>query len=374
MATVPLSSWKQIPKEQNLKIYSPSENRFYMDDQPTGYDQTYRSRNQALAGAPNPKIYDPIPEIPPIAAWDHWSMKHVKPSGINQSSTFDAYRSGYYAEGERCEPVCIAKHKPMWSIVQENNQIPTWKENYEKSEEDDNLMSIYDGCKMESGDVFDSCNYNSNQIQYNIPANVNTGKCELTDEMKEYNNSIYTEIVQPGLYKKINIVEPVNSNIGISFQQQHLPTTKQDKQGTIIYTKQDPRSFIPPKQQQKVDAVQTIDNTYDPRSYGYGTSYRRYVDPMLGQGRYVYDDVDAIRKPNYIGRSNIDHNSWAQSYGVVRSDVLANNRELAEKQFIDDTVKMREELQVGFRTRKGKWQTRVAPIHTMNMSTNTCRR
>ena len=44
-------------------------------------------------------------------------------------------------------------------------------------------------------------------------------------------------------------------------------------------------------------------NVYDPRFTGYGTSYRTYIEPMTGQPRFYYDDVDAIRKYNYIRKA-----------------------------------------------------------------------
>ena len=59
------------------------------------------------------------------------------------------------------------------------------------------------------------------------------------------------------------------------------------------------------------------DNVYDPRLTGYGTSYRSYTDDNLGQTRFYYDDIDAVRMPNYIVKSNIDREPFADHYGTI---------------------------------------------------------
>ena len=38
----------------------------------------------------------------------------------------------------------------------------------------------------------------------------------------------------------------------------------------------------------------TTANVYDPRFTGYGTSYRAYNEPVTGQTRFYYDDVNAM--------------------------------------------------------------------------------
>ena len=43
----------------------------------------------------------------------------------------------------------------------------------------------------------------------------------------------------------------------------------------------------------------------------------RILTTSLGQTKFYYDDVDAIRMPNYITRSNIDHQPFADRYGPL---------------------------------------------------------
>ena len=60
---------------------------------------------------------------------------------------------------------------------------------------------------------------------------------------KNYNENLFTQTIQPGVYTRSEINEPINSNIGISFDQQFLPTTYEIDDKNILYTKHDPRVF-----------------------------------------------------------------------------------------------------------------------------------
>jgi hypothetical protein len=135
----------------------------------------------------------------------------------------------------------------------------------------------------------------------------------------------------------------------------------------VTYINHDPRIIEanPPPPPPRPERA-TESNVYDPRFYGYGTSYRHYIDPVVGQPRFMYSDVDAVRKPNYIGRSNIDHATWAQSYGVIDPNLTACNRELAHDKFLNDALSEREEYQQRYMRKYNNqvaWQRKVAPIH-----------
>jgi hypothetical protein len=363
MNTLPLNDWNSIPSPNNFRLDSSSKTRFYMDFKPTGENYSYYSANQALAGPPNPKIYDPVPLIPPIAASDYWGEKHIVPRGINTEAPFDLYSSGYAVQEcpfvDSIEPFTnIVKPEFIQPELKSVDTLPSWKPG------------------MTEGDLIDWA-YNPDQLVYNIPSNIPTGKCTLTSEMKQYNNSIYTDIIQPHLYRKSEIEEPIQSNIGISFQQQQPPYLRQVDNDNVIYTEQDPRQIKYEPNPIYISKNPLNENTYDPRSYGYGTSYRSYVHPITGQVRFMYDDIDAIRKPNYIGRNNIDHHKWVQGYGVIQDKTvnLNDNIQKVEEQYKRDNLQFREELQLQYGTnRKGRWQQKQAPIHTMSMQMNSCRK
>ena len=113
-------------------------------------------------------------------------------------------------------------------------------------------------------------------------------------------------------------------------------------------------------------------NIYDPRFTGHGTSYRNYVDPVTGQPRFPYDDINAKRMPSYIVRSKIDTHNFADTYDSVQNTGLALNdiRVKAQSAFIDDTTSHRDDIMSKLmrKTNAEAWQRRSAPIHTSSRS------
>jgi hypothetical protein len=189
----------------------------------------------------------------------------------------------------------------------------------------------------------------------------------------EYNKNLFTQTIQPGVFARNEVIEPIQNNIGISWDQQFQPVTcETEKNGSTTYVTHDPRIVpplaTPPTPRAKVP---TNSDIYDPRSGGYGTSYRSYIDTLTGQPRFYYDDIESIRKPNYIIRSNIDDAAWAHQYGPMsepkENGPIPNHmsRSLANDKFMRDTLQQRNELQERamrkYNTTIG-WQRRQAPL------------
>ena len=120
----------------------------------------------------------------------------------------------------------------------------------------------------------------------------------------------------------------------------------------------------------------------DPRFSGYGPTNRCYVDPMSGQRKYFYSDIDSIRMPPYISKNNIDVYPWAPKYGAgfdgrdesflsssakqaSHNKGLDSIKQLALDAYRCSTGRARQELQESLmRKRNGEmWQRRVAPIY-----------
>ena len=206
--------------------------------------------------------------------------------------------------------------------------------------------------------------------------------------MKEFNRNLYTQTIQPDVYTRSQINEPINSNIGISFDQQFPPTTctTNPVTGVVNYTEHDPRIMEPviiepnPATQTPVPEA----NVYDPRFSGYGTSYRAYTDEKLGQPKFYYDDVDAIRMPNYVVRSDIDHQPFADQYGPIPAGDSQGNKynsivkALANDAWLTDSIQFRTEMQERLMRKRNNemWQLRKAPINTsgqrMGGGTGSC--
>jgi hypothetical protein len=224
-----------------------------------------------------------------------------------------------------------------------------------------------------SGWVNTACGYNPEQVfTAGLPSNLPAGNCEQNPELKQYNNNLFTQTITPGVYTKNQVNEPINSNIGISFQQQFEPVTcRRDDKG-LHYLQHDPR-IIEPVAEIPVETYTekaTYDNVFDPRFYGYGTSYRSYIDPMLGQPKFMYDDVNAIRQPNYVIKSKIDFLPYADSYGPVQEGSEMGNihnpniRALVQDSWMRDSLQFRDDISER-RMRKINsegWQQRASPF------------
>ena len=223
----------------------------------------------------------------------------------------------------------------------------------------------------EAGQINTSCGYDSKQLKVGLPSNLKFGNCAKDPTFKNYNDNLFTQTIQPGVYTRSEINEPINSNIGISFDQQFPPTTYEIDDDNILYTEHDPRVFDSSVfEDAKIteDSGVNAANVYDPRFSGYGTSYRSYNDDNIGQTRFYYDDIDSVRMPNYISRSNIDFALFADSYGPMKNQNgnvnTADIKKLAEQQFLDSTLEFRTGMQERLmrKTNANAWQQRLAPI------------
>ena len=169
-----------------------------------------------------------------------------------------------------------------------------------------------------------------------------------------YRDNVLTQTIQPGVYQKTLVGEPINSMIGVSYQQQFLPTVVQQTPESIKFTQ------IP-------GDSQNYSNIYDPRFTGYGASDRMYIEPMTGQPRFFYGDIDAIKMPNYITRNKIDSLPFAPTYGPdVPLYNYADHRQLANNAYHDSALVFRTEMQERLMRKRNAemWQLREAPMYT----------
>jgi len=343
-------------------------------------NQEYESINQKLAGPQNPRILIPPVIVPSAMDLDYWKANNfVNHSAINSESNIDVYRSGYQISN------CCNKFKDSnnddFSIEEFNSRTRNLKENFQydfnvadykkenSKESNENLMFVKN---LQPGQINMSCGYNPEQpYSSGLPSNFAAGNCNQNPSMKNYNSEIFTQTIQPGIYTRNEIIEPINSNIGISFQQQFEPTTiEHGLNGEETFIRHDPRTFNEP-QKFFTEGINES-NVYDPRFTGYGTSYRSYTDDNTGQTKFYYDDVNSIRMPNYLIRSNIDHENFADQYGPIKEGNEfgnANNsniREMANDAFLNGSLQQRNDL-MERQMRKANdrmWQRRIAPIRT----------
>ena len=392
-------------------------------------DQRQYSYNQNLVGGANPKTKVKPVVVPPCYEWAHWKDDDfVMPQQINARSVQDYYGSGYYVDQPPTEvtsmmkemqpqprscgssstsstssskPVAKKSSTPVEEVIESYD--PVGRSNYyfradqrgsgqpqpcAKSActynqggvtpimaDNGNFVSMKKRSEplKSTGDVDDVLVYDPSQLDHHWPSNYPAGDCQLQPEMKEWNKNLFTSTVVPGVYYRSEIVEPISSNIGISFTQQVPPRkVTHDDRGNLVFEAKDPRQYEPEAPAPKFSDVPSAYDVYDPRFDGYGSSNRTYIDKLTGQPRFFYDDVDAIRRPNYVTRSNIDFLGRADTYGPIADPVAerAMNERIryeADQSFTDNTLDFRTDMMNLLMRKKNAelWQSRLAPKTTM---------
>ena len=361
-------------EKDKVVVNSPSIYRFCDDAFPLEVNSpNYVSANQKLLGKPNPKTRIPPVMVPPCVDLDYWRANNlVNLSVINSQSQEDGYQSGFqvstccsYLNDEYIDPKPVSKRSREFygkSIIPQKNETT---ENFEIP------------LRPNEGGVNMACGYDPSQIySSNLPSNLSTGKCNRDEKMKEYNKNLFTQIIEPNIFYRNEINEPANANMGISFTQQFEPTSCFLSGNEAYITARDPLIIEPSFHDDDNDENERMNvnvyDIYDPRFSGYGTSYRSYLDKTTGQPRFAYDDVNAIKMPNYVSRSNIDHLPFADSYGPLPDKGAYGNefnskiRALANDAFTRNAVEYRTGLQQRLmrKVNSQAWQQRVAPIRT----------
>jgi hypothetical protein len=357
----------------------------------------YVTETQRLVGPANPKTFI-APIITPSIQDDYWKANNLTyRTGINERRQFDTARSGYQVttccanpSDEACPDI---KPPPQWGIDPLRYAEPVYTPPLavavkEKCSQDVELAEGYSDLPYmkepginvranQPGWVNTSCGYNPEQtFTAGLPANYAVGNCQKNPAMKEHNEQVFTQIIQPGVYMRSDVNEPVNSNIGISFAQQNQPTAQitDSVTGEVMFIEQDPRLISDDNQDGSLCAGASVTeaDVYDPRSNGYGTSYRAYSEDVTGQTRFYYDDINAIRMPNYLTRNNIDHTTFGDTYGPIPEGFENGNprnsdiRALAQDAFLNASICHRNDVQFALmrKTNNQRWQRRIAPIST----------
>lgn len=385
--------------------YPTTQKRFCNDVVPLEYGLDYISANQELVGGPNPKT-----KIPPLIAapshdLDSWrNNDFVIHSQINQETNFDSERSGYNCGilPTKCEDClyipCQCRKTPTQSLDVIEGFTETFNDGHgggaragvRKDQIRDIIGNLGDGGNLRKNkpyvrkyvrDVFQDrrvTDYEIDEIIEELASRLTTTSTPAQDEYPEMSpcfesprrDNLITQTIQPGVFQKSHIGEPIQSNIGISYTQEWGPTEVEETNGKIKYTMRDPKStIITPKMKEEIIG-QNNTNIYDPRFTGYGTSYRSYVDKLTGRPKFFYDDIDAVTMPNYITRSKVDVFPWANTYGpdkMMSASEGDEYRQLANNAFTDSTITFRTELQERLMRKRNAelWQRRIAPISTM---------
>ena len=213
----------------------------------------------------------------------------------------------------------------------------------------------------------------------------------------------YFENIQPNLYSYSQIAQPINHNLGISYNPD-LPPRVLDQTVTPwatapLMSRIDPqlvrddvayqRRLEMPRRTAWSAKYNTFDaqpgtvnfeDIYDPRfNFAGGDSFRSYGDVNLGQVQYYYSDIDAYRDPNFGDRSKVDFMDYTNPMGKVlpeyhRGVGVEDIRQNVESQYTADSMFFRTDLMERQMRKRNQemWQLRAAPLRkTGNTATFT---
>ena len=331
--------------------------------------------NQTLVGRPNPKtMVQPI--IPsPAYANEVWQLNDfVVPNCINDQRRQELFSNGYIATGDTVLNKSKERRNIHYTTRQEFPSIDI-REDYEHSKTPIQNISLNQKSSNRYNTIEDDmidfgCGYQPLNLESNLPSNYTASTCQTKPNMKNYNNNLFEIPLQPGLYTKSQVNQPDSSmsNLGISFNQPFLPTTFENKKGYQTFTENDPYQMIPVKENYSSPKQPFRRDIYDPRLTGYGTNYRSYIEPVTGQPRYYYRDIDQQTQNGYLTRNKVDFAQFGTTTGAYPFDKPLEGgalREFANSTYTDSQIGYRTELQQRLMRKNNsrEWQQRIAPIY-----------
>ena len=145
-----------------------------------------------------------------------------------------------------------------------------------------------------------------------------------------------------------------------------------DKNMTYIL---DPKINKPPENKPQMSGSVDQSEIYDSRLTSYGSDKRAYIEPITGQVRWYYDDVNA-QNNYYVTRNKLDFMDFGQGAGPMKNQhrSLDEMKKMAQSSFIENTNNQRQNLEQSFmqeyNTKIG-WQRRQAPINQYGGNTGT---
>ena len=211
-------------------------------------------------------------------------------------------------------------------------------------------------------------------VKNKLDMNLNPQSIKQTELGRKTNNTFVSEI-QPGIIgyfpkQNWNNNQSLSGNIQKCYNSKLIAPFNRDikdrsiKNGSVITNLNEinPYKLV---DQSKPNRF----NVYDPRSGGYGDQNRAYVHNITGQTRYMYDDVDNIRNPNYITRNKLDMiSNIGTTYGQMKPQHVTDPvylRKQVHQSFLDNTLSFRNSLQYSTMIKGNNkvYAQKQAPIH-----------
>lgn len=315
---------------------TPESNRFCCDYRDLDTEGIYATQNEILHGPPMEKTVKKPLMTAPCYATDYWSNSFAVPQGINR-------RGPDYIEDlinhPLPPPMTLSPPSIETFSVPYDGRTPT-QTNGEKPLQSEPFVTT--PCFKQSNQTYSLYPQKDQMACGNQGGNI----------MNQYDQEIFSQITTPDMIQVTNLTtQNANSNLGISIALQDTNQRRNEIDGKTVY-QQTLEQPVPYDHAPEA----TVWNVFDPRDHGYGSSDRTYFDRVTGQPRYYYDDINAVRQPMMIYRSNID----------FMTDTLPDKPVNADDFFRQSSHLQREDLQRSI-TRKYNeergWQLRKAPMY-----------
>lgn len=363
-----------------------TKTRFCNDVQPLRYDEEFFSKNQMLVGGPNPKTFIPPIIAPPSHELSEWKTTDLTiNSAINDSTNYDVSAAGYigdyfdfdkdyfgYASRIKIDPnpppICS---ECLLAPCRCSNNPPTRSDQlrtstiqprvYERSDFSEPINSLIGISQQKQFDPTRITFTKNDGIMYS--AIQSPFPYHKDEEIDEYSSRYYFDEIEDDRHRNNNRHHKSKNRPTVKENFEYLPD--------ITFSSFDSSSSSTTSM---MNNLQTESDVYDPRFTGYGPTDRGYLDPMNGNPKFFYDDINAVIMPNFICRNKVDIYPWASQYGSGINGSLSYGigtgdgyKRLAENAFADATIKFRTEMQERLMRKRNAemWQRRMAPIHTM---------
>lgn len=299
--------------------------------------------------------------------------------GINREGLQDDGASGYYFDKDKegfitCDMKCKKQQlKENFVFEPSESYYPNIQDKYEQIRHNKPSNTCLDINQNLPESIDTSMGYYPKQNKrFNLPVNLDMGQESKQNVYKAYNKNTYTTSIQPSVIENSQIIDPsaFSANLGISFTQPLAKVSKETlPNGQLKYTVLDPKSALKEGYSTNREAMNRAPNkynVYDPRFSGYGTQYRSYVDPLTGQPRFFYDDINAIKLNTYVTRNNVDFTNYGpgmSEYGEMDGGKM---RRKVTDTFTYNTIAHRTDLQERLMRKNNQvaWQNKIFPKYT----------
>ena len=230
-------NFEQVQSGASSIIYDPPDTAYrFCNDEVLIHPNNppLLSVNQKLVGPPQPRTKIAPVVVPPSHGLEHWRSNNlINYSQINEETQEDLYQSGFNIstccgdmQNKYLIPAEDIRQTPITTAipVQQNEVIEPFDYEYTPAHSTKSVPSEPAWGVVRPnypGQVNTACGYNPSQLYTaNLPTNLPVGNCPQDPKMAKFNKNLFTQTIQPGVYQYNQVNEPINSNIGISFQQQ----------------------------------------------------------------------------------------------------------------------------------------------------------